>query len=78
MKLKRFKERDHKRMGIVIFTLLCIFLVSGVILYRTFAIFEVKTNQNMIKGKVGDMGEIAVVRMTQKFIGIIKLGVLRF
>ncbi len=58
MKLKRFKERDHKRTGIMIFTIVCILLVSSVILYRTFAIFEVKTNQNVIKGTVQDPGNI--------------------
>ncbi len=58
MKLKRFKERDNKRIGIIVFTIVCILLVSGVIIYRTFAIFEVRTNQNVIKGKVGDMGDI--------------------
>ncbi len=54
MKLKRFKEKDNKRTSIIIFTLICILLVSGVILYRTFAIFEVKTSQNVIKGTVQD------------------------
>ena len=58
MKLKKFKERDNKRIGIIIFTIVCILLVSGVILYRTFAIFEVKTNQNVIKGTVQGMGDI--------------------
>ncbi len=58
MKLKKFKERDYKRTGIIAFTIMCILLVSGVILYRTFAIFEVRTNQNVIKGTVQDSGDI--------------------
>ncbi len=58
MKLKKFKERDNKRIGIIVFTISCILLVSGVILYRTFAIFEVKTSQNVIKGTVQDPGNI--------------------
>ncbi len=58
MKLKKFKERDHKRIGIIVFTLVCILLVSGVILYRTFAIFEVRTNQNVINGNVQSMGDL--------------------
>ncbi len=58
MKLEKFKEKDHKRLGIIVFTIVCILLVSGVILYRTFAIFEVKTNQNVIKGTVQDPGNI--------------------
>ena len=58
MKLQKFKEKDGKRTGIIVFTIACILLVSGVILYRTFAIFEVKTNQNIIKGTVEDPGNI--------------------
>ncbi len=58
MKLKRFKEKDNKSIGIIVFTIVCILLVSGVILYRTFAIFEVKINQNVINGEVQSMGDI--------------------
>ena len=58
MKLKRFKEKDNKRIGIIVFTIICILLVCGAVLYRTFAIFEVKTNQNVINGTVQDPGDI--------------------
>ena len=58
MKLEKFKKRNNKRIGIIVFTISCILLVSGVILYRTFAIFEVKTSQNVIKGTVQDPGNI--------------------
>ncbi len=58
MKLKKFKEKNNKRIGIILFTITCILLVSGVMLYRTFAIFEVRTNQNVIKGTVQDPGDI--------------------
>ena len=58
MKLKRFKERDNKKIGIIVFTIACILLVSGVILYRTFAIFEVQTNQNVINGQAQGMGDL--------------------
>ncbi len=58
MKLERFKEKDNKRIGIIVFTIICILLVCGAVLYRTFAIFEVKTNQNMINGEVQSMGDL--------------------
>ena len=58
MKLEKFKAKNNKRIGIIVFTIVCILLVSGVILYRTFAIFEVRTNQNVIKGTVQDPGNI--------------------
>ena len=58
MKLERFKEKDNKRIGIIIFTIVCILLISCVILYRTFAIFEVKIDQNVINGQVQGMGDL--------------------
>ncbi len=58
MKLEKFQEKDKKKIGIFVFTVACILLVSGVVLYRTFAIFEVKTNQNVINGSVQDPGNI--------------------
>ena len=58
MKLERFKEKDKKRTSIIIFTIACILLVSGAILYRTFAVFEVKTNQNVFNGTVQDPGNL--------------------
>ena len=58
MKLKRFKETDKKKIGVFIFTIVCVLLVGGVVLYRTFAIFEVRTNQNVINGTVQDPGNI--------------------
>ena len=61
MKLKRFKERDNKRIGIIVFTVACILLVCGAVLYRTFAIFEVKINQNIINGQVQSMGDLEFV-----------------
>ena len=58
IRLEKFKERDHKRIGIIVFTIICILLVSGVILYRTFAIFEVNNNFNIIEGEVQGMGDV--------------------
>ena len=58
MKLERFKEKNNKKKFIIVFTIICVLLVSGVVLYRTFAIFEVKTNLNMIKGTIEDPGNI--------------------
>ncbi len=58
MKLKRFKEKNPKKLGIILFTISCILLISGVILYRTFAIFQVNETQNMIEGNIQDEGDI--------------------
>ena len=58
MRLEKFREKDNKRIGIIVFTIVCILLVSGVILYRTFAIFEVNNNFNVINVSVEDPGDI--------------------
>ncbi len=58
MELKRFKEKNPKKVGIILFTISCILLITGVILYRTFAIFQVNENQNMIEGNIQDEGDI--------------------
>jgi len=58
MKLERFKERDKKKLGIIIFTISCIFLIAGVFLYKTFALFQVTDQLNMIEGTVQDVGDV--------------------
>ncbi len=58
MKLEKFKEKDNKKVGIILFTITCVLLISGVILYRTFAIFETNDIFNVINGTVEDVGDI--------------------
>ncbi len=58
MELRKFKEKNPKKVGIILFTITCILLISGVILYRTFAIFQVDTTQNVINGSIEDPGDI--------------------
>ncbi len=58
MKLKSFKEKDKKKIGIILFTITCILLITGVVLFRTFAIFEVNSNFNVINGTIEDPGDI--------------------
>ncbi len=58
MELRKFKEKNPKKVGIIVFTITCILLITGVILYRTFAIFQVDTTQNVINGSIEDPGDI--------------------
>lgn len=58
MKLKRFKAQDHKRKFIIIFTVCCIFLLAGVFLYTTFAVFTEEKEFNVINGKYQDPGDL--------------------
>lgn len=58
MKLERFKEKDKKKIGIIIFTISCLLLVAGVYFYTSFALFEQNQNFNVINGSVQDPGDI--------------------
>ena len=40
MKLEKYKQRDPKKIGIIIFTGVCILLIAGVFFYTSFASFE--------------------------------------
>ena len=53
MKLEKFKQRDPKKIGITIFTGVCILLIAGVFFYTSFASFETHDEFNLIKGTVG-------------------------
>ena len=61
MKLKRFRQKNFKKIGIIIFTLLCIFLITGIFFYTSFANFETYSEFNIIKGKVESNGDIYFV-----------------
>ena len=58
MKLERFREKNHKKTGIIVFTITCILLIGGVFLYTSFASFQVNENFNVISGNVKDIGDI--------------------
>ena len=58
MKLEKFKQKNPKKVGIIIFTVACILLIAGVFFYTSFASFEVKQDFNIINGTVGDPGDL--------------------
>ena len=58
MKLEKFKQRDPKKIGMIIFTVACVLLIAGVFFYTSFASFEVKQDFNIINGTVGSNGDI--------------------
>ena len=58
MKLERYKQRDPKKIGITIFTAVCILLVAGVFFYTSFASFQTQEEFNIIKGTVQDLGDV--------------------
>ena len=58
MKLEKFKQKDPKKIGITIFTIVCILLIAGVFFYTSFASFETHDEFNIIEGTVGDNGDL--------------------
>ena len=58
MKLEKFKQKDPKKIGISIFTVVCILLIAGVFFYTSFASFETKQDFNIIEGTVGSNGDL--------------------
>ena len=58
MKLKKYKPRNPKKIGIIIFTITCILLITGIFLYTSFASFETRENFNIINGNVQEQGDL--------------------
>ncbi len=58
MKLEKFKEKNKKKLGVLLFTIICMILIGSVILYKTFASFTVSKDFNMINGNIQGMGDI--------------------
>ena len=58
MKLEKYKSKDPKKIGIIVFTVICILLVTGVFLYTSFASFETNETFNIINGEVEDLGDV--------------------
>ena len=58
MKLEKFKEKDNKRKFIILFTVCCVFLLAGVFLYTSFAVFTEDKRFNVINGQYQDPGDI--------------------
>ena len=58
MKLEKYKQRDPKKIGIILFTVTCALLVAGVFFYTSFASFQTKQDFNIIHGTVGSNGDL--------------------
>ena len=58
MKLERFKERDNKKTNVIIFTFVCLILVSVIYLYKSYATYYVSDSKNIIEGTIQDMGDV--------------------
>ena len=58
MKLEKFKEKNAKKKFIIVFTMCCIFLLVGVFLYTSFAVFTENKDFNIINGRYQDPGDL--------------------
>lgn len=61
MKLQKFKEKDNKKVMIIVFSVCCILLIVGVIFYNSFALYEQKKDFNVINGNIVDSGDLNFV-----------------
>ena len=52
MNLSAFKKNKKKKQTMIIFSISLVLLVAGIILYRTFALFEETEEYDVIKGSV--------------------------
>ncbi len=59
MSLKRFREENKKKSQIIVFTIVCILLIVGVVLYQSYALFETKDNFNVVSGGVENPGDLS-------------------
>ena len=57
LKLKKYKENNSKII-VGIFLVLIVFALSGVYLYKTYAVFTSDKQFNIINGEIGDPGDI--------------------
>lgn len=58
MKLEKFKEKNKKQAGIILFTISCILLVTIVFIYNSFASLNVIKNFNAINGNINEPGDL--------------------
>ena len=57
-KINKFKEQKIKRNIIFLTTIFSILILSGIYLYKTFAVYATKKQFNIINGNVTDPGDI--------------------
>ena len=57
-KLVRFKEKNNKRIIFIFVSLFFLFLLCGIYLYSSFAVFKEEKHFNVINGTVQDPGDI--------------------
>ena len=58
MKLQKFKVRNNKKFAFIFISVIFLFLLGGIYLYNSFAIFTEEKHFNVINGTVGDPGDI--------------------
>lgn len=52
MKLEKFQEKKPKQKGIIIGSIVLFILITVIVVYRSFALFEEKQEFDVIKGSV--------------------------
>ena len=58
MKLQKFKVRNNKKLVLIVVSVVFLFLLGGIYLYSSFAVFSEEKHFNVINGTVQDPGDI--------------------
>ena len=61
MKLEKFKEKNSKNTGIIIFTVVSILLLAGAFFFTSLASYVDVQSFNIISGNIPDIGEALYV-----------------
>ena len=58
MKLEKFKQKSFSKIGIILFTIVCVLILAGVFFYTSFATFHTKAEFTIMHGTVQDLGDV--------------------
>ena len=58
MQLKRYKSKDYRKIGMFVLIGMCIGLLAGIFIYRSFATFQTNTTRPFMNGNVEDLGDV--------------------
>ena len=58
MKLEKFKQKSFSKIGIILFTVVCVLILAGVFFYTSFATFHTKAEFTIMHGTVQDLGDV--------------------
>ena len=58
MKFEKFKQKSFSKIGIILFTVVCVLILAGVFFYTSFATFHTKAEFTIMHGTVQDLEDV--------------------